>query len=52
MLEKDALPWVYATGEESSSHVQDTLPKDGGVLGDGDRVEVNNAIQHSVTFIL
>lgn len=44
LLEKDTFLWVYAAGKKSGSHVQDALLEDGGVLGDSDGMEVNDAV--------
>lgn len=52
LLEKDALLWVYATGQESRSHVQDALAQDRWVLGDGDGVQVHDAVQHGAGLVL
>lgn len=52
MLEKDALLWVYATGKESCSHVQDALAQVRWVLGDSDGVQVNDAVQHGAGLVL
>lgn len=52
LLEKDALLRVYAAGKESSSHVQDALSQHGGVLGDGDGVQVGDAVEHRPRLLL
>ena len=46
LLEEDRGVWVDATGQQAGGHVQDVKPKQRGVLGLGDGVQVHDAVQH------
>lgn len=52
LLEENALLRVDPAGQQAGGHVQDALPQAAGVLGDGDGVEVHDAVQYRAELIL